>query len=187
MLLDGADITPAKPYDAVRKGICLITEDRQKSGLMLAHSIRWNVVLAAYNTLRGWFIDLRGEQASTERMINRLRVLTPSSQQEVRYLSGGNQQKVVLAKWLLTSARLIIFDEPTRGIDINAKEEIYKLMTGLANEGKYILMISSDMPELIAMSDRVLVMNRGAVAGELSGSDITEEKILKHSIGGGIS
>jgi ribose transport system ATP-binding protein len=184
VVLEGRDITPRDPVDATRRGLCLITEDRQRSGLALGHSIKWNITLAGHNRRPGWFIGARKETGDASDFVSRLRIVTPSIEQEVRFLSGGNQQKVVLSKWLYADARVLIFDEPTRGIDIGAKEEIYKLMTSLAKEGRYIIMISSDMPELIAMSDRVLVMRAGRLSGELSGKDITEENILSSSIGG---
>jgi ribose transport system ATP-binding protein len=182
--LEEQDITPRDPVEASRRGLCLITEDRQKSGLALGHSIKWNITIAGLNRSPGWFVGGRRETAEANSYISRLRITTPSCDQEVRFLSGGNQQKVVLSKWLYADARVFIFDEPTRGIDIGAKEEIYKLMTTLAREGKYIIMISSDMPELIALSDRVLVMRAGKLSGELSGTDITEANILSFSIGG---
>jgi ribose transport system ATP-binding protein len=116
-----------------------------------------------------------------------MNVVTPSIDQKVMFLSGGNQQKVVLAKWFATTGDIFIFDEPTRGIDVGAKEEIYKIMTGLLKEGKCVIMISSDMPELIAMSDRIMVMRDGAMVAEINRrEEICEENILNFSIGGGV-
>ena len=132
------------------------------------------------------FINEREESKDVSHYVQAINIRTPSLKQEVRNLSGGNQQKVVLAKWLYANSNVIIFDEPTRGIDIGAKEEIYKLMVQLAKQGKYILMISSDMPELIAMCDRVIVMRQGKIVGEIGQDQLSEESILTYSIGGAL-
>jgi ribose transport system ATP-binding protein len=122
-----------------------------------------------------------------KKYVKAMNVVTPSIDQKVMFLSGGNQQKVVLAKWFATTGDIFIFDEPTRGIDVGAKEEIYKIMTGLLKEGKCVIMISSDMPELIAMSDRIMVMRDGAMVAEINRrEEICEENILNFSIGGGV-
>lgn len=122
----------------------------------------------------------------SQKYIDALRIVTPGVFQKALFLSGGNQQKVVLAKWFATRADIFIFDEPTRGIDVGAKEEIYKLMVELLSQGKAIIMISSDMPELISMSDRVMVMRDGRIAAEVPKAEINEENILKYSIGGSV-
>ena len=132
----------------------------------------------------GRFINEGNETQNVKHYVQAIDIKTPSINQEVQFLSGGNQQKVVLAKWLFADSNLIIFDEPTRGIDIGSKEEIYKLMVQLAKEGKYILMVSSDMPELIAMCDKVIVMRQGRVVGEIMRQDLNEEVVLTYSIGG---
>jgi ribose transport system ATP-binding protein len=183
MLLDGRDITPRTPLEAIRNRLCLITEDRQKTGLVLVRSVKENAVLARMALSPGPLVDLREEERTVAAMVKSLRVATPGIRQEVVNLSGGNQQKVVLAKWLLADADVFLFDEPTRGIDIGSKQEIYRLMTGLSRQGKVVIMASSDMPELTAMSDRVAVMRGGRLVALLSGQDISEEKILAHSIG----
>ena len=134
----------------------------------------------------GYLINERQEVEKVTHYVEAINIKTPSIKQTARNLSGGNQQKVVLAKWLYADAKVIIFDEPTRGIDIGAKEEIYKLMVQLARQGKYVLMISSDMPELIAMCDRVIVMKKGRIVCELGRDEISEESILTNSIGGTI-
>jgi len=172
------------PADAIEAGICLIPEDRQRSGLILKRSIKDNVIIAGLNRLRGILLNGGEEKAVAENYIKLLAIRTPSHNQLVQFLSGGNQQKVVLTKWLFVDADVFIFDEPTRGIDIGAKEEIYNLMTGLAQKGKAIIMISSDMPELIAMSDRIIVMNKGRITTTLQKAEISEENILSCSIGG---
>lgn len=179
VLLNGEDITPIDPTDAVRKGICLITEDRQQSGLILDHSINWNIHLSAINQKGTWRLNLNNEKKISHEFIEKFKIATTDELKHARFLSGGNQQKVVLSKWLSTDPRVIIFDEPTRGIDIGAKEEIYSLMVALSKQGKFVIMISSDMPELIAMSDRIVAMKNGRLCGEVCGEDITEEEVLK--------
>ncbi|MCC6314896.1 MAG: sugar ABC transporter ATP-binding protein [Thermomicrobiales bacterium] len=164
--LDGAPIRIRSPRQAIRAGIGLLTEDRKAEGLILTESVRDNTLLAL-RSLRGRV----GSQDDATRLVldlaRRVDLRAASLEQEVRYLSGGNQQKVVLAKWLATRARVLIFDEPTRGIDVGAKAGIHELMRELARAGAAILMISSDLPEIVGMSDRVVVMRDGAIAGEL--------------------
>jgi ABC-type sugar transport system ATPase subunit len=172
------------PADAIKTGICLIPEDRQRSGLVLVRSVKDNIIIAGLNRLRGILLNGAEEKTIAEDFIKLLAIRTPSYNQLVQFLSGGNQQKVVLTKWLFVDADVFIFDEPTRGIDVGAKEEIYNLMAGLAQQGKAILMISSDMPELIAMSDRIIVMNKGRITTTLQKAEISEENILSSSIGG---
>lgn len=183
VLLGGERVSFRSPKDAIRHKMCLITEDRQGTGLFLWHSVVSNAVIAQYTTASSSVTIPRVEAQKTRTYVDRLRIATPSVQQKVGYLSGGNQQKVILAKWFLTQGEIFIFDEPTRGIDVGAKEEIYKLMTDLLAEGKSIIMISSEMTELIAMSDRIHVMRKGRIVGELSHDEFSEESILKYSIG----
>jgi ribose transport system ATP-binding protein len=127
----------------------------------------------------GFFIDARLEEEVVRRYIDELRIKTPGAAQLVKNLSGGNQQKVILAKWLATQCHVLVFDEPTRGIDVGAKQEIYRLMRGLAEGGVSIVMISSEMPELLGMSDRIAVMSEGRLVGELDAKDASQEKILE--------
>ena len=181
--IDGRDITSKDPYTAIKNGICLITEDRQQTGLFMDHSVGWNFVSAVINKEKGIFLHQQKENKVLGDYIDKIQIKTRGPDQEIRFLSGGNQQKVVLSKWLHTDAEVIIFDEPTKGIDIGAKEDVYKLMLNLAQEGKFIIMISSDMPELIAMSDRVAIMKDKALVAILSGTDINEVTILATSIG----
>lgn len=183
LVLNDKDITPTTPMDAIRDGLCLITEDRKKSGLVLVRSVKENIALGNLNVGANFFMNLKEEEKNVRTLVNRLRVATPTLDQEVTFLSGGNQQKVVLAKWMLTSAEIFIFDEPTRGVDIGAKEEIYRLITGLMSKKKIIILISSDMPELIAMSDRIGIMRRGELVKVLDKEQITDETILSYSIG----
>lgn len=180
----GKDITPANPRQAVERRISLLTEDKKANGLVLAMSVAQNITLVGLDKLGKFFINLRMEQKEAKKFVDRLSIKTPSLSQEVQYLSGGNQQKVVLAKWLFKGVDLIIVDEPTQGIDVSAKVEVYELLTGLTAEGKSMIMISSDMPELIAISDRVIVIRNYAISAELSGDQITEKNILQGFIGG---
>lgn len=167
------------PRRAIQAGVGFLTEDRKGEGLVLQMSVRENVSLPALRRLsRFGIVRRRQERAAAGTAIRELRVKTPDMDREVVYLSGGNQQKVVMAKWLGLNAKILLFDEPTRGIDIGAKIEIYHLMNRLAQEGAAILMISSELPELLGMSDRILVMNRGRIAGELTRGEATQEKIL---------
>ena len=182
--IEGREVRIAHPGDAIAAGLCLLTEDRQKSGLILQHSVRWNTFMTRMANSSGPWINEREEAKVVRRYVDAIGVRTPHLDQEARFLSGGNQQKVVLAKWLLVDSNILIFDEPTRGIDIGAKAEIYKLMIDLARRGKYILMVSSEMPELIAMCDRVIVMRLGRIVREIEREDLSEERILAYSIGG---
>jgi len=184
VILEGEEIDITNPGQAIQAGLSLLTEDRQKTGLILEHSVKWNVSVVQLANTKGRLINERLETQNVDDYVSAIDIKTPSIFQEVRFLSGGNQQKVVLAKWLYANSKVIIFDEPTRGIDIGSKEEIYKLMVQLARDGKYILMVSSDMPELIAMCDRVVVMRQGKVVGEIGRQDLSEEKVLTYSIGG---
>jgi ribose transport system ATP-binding protein len=184
ILIEGKEAKINDPKQAIAAGFSLLTEDRQRTGLILDHSVEWNVSLVHIANTSGSLINEREESDNVSRYVDAINIRTPSIYQEVRNLSGGNQQKVVLAKWLYANANVIIFDEPTRGIDVGAKEEIYKLMVQLARQGKYILMISSEMPELIAMCDRVFVMRQGRIVAEISQEQLSEENILTHSIGG---
>ncbi len=167
------------PRDAVEAGIGLIPEDRKTQGLLLNMDIAGNVVFAAMDKVstRG-VINASKELSSAEELSLAMRVRAPSVKALASGLSGGNQQKVVLAKWLLTDCRVIFFDEPTRGIDVGAKQEIYELMRRLVAEGKAIVMISSELPELLGMADRVLVMHEGRVTGEMERSEATPERVM---------
>lgn len=152
--------------------------------MMLHNSVLENVtIIGLRDKIKGFFVQVKKFPPYVETLISDLRVKTPSLWTEAVYLSGGNQQKVVLAKWLFIEQEIYIFDEPTRGIDINAKAEFYKQMSKLTKQGKCIIMISSDMPELISMSDRVLVIRDGGIDGELAGEAITEQNIIKQALG----
>jgi ribose transport system ATP-binding protein len=172
------------PVSAIKHGIVLIPEDRKNQGLILAMDIKTNVSIASMNKVSRYsFVNDRLEEAVCSALKDDLRIKTPSLRQRVRNLSGGNQQKVVLAKWLAANCDIILFDEPTRGIDVGTKREIYNLMRDLVAKGKCIIMVSSEMPELIGMSDRIYVMHEGCIAGELRKDQVTQEAILSLASG----
>ena len=183
--LDGQKLTLRKPSDAIEAGICLLTEDRKDQGLVLGLSILENFGLPNLNKFsnNGW-IDRSAETRSFSSYVEKLQIKISGHQQLASQLSGGNQQKVVLAKWLERNAEILIFDEPTRGIDVGAKFEIYQWMNQLAQAGKGIVMISSELPEVLGMSDRILVMKEGELMGELTnGPETTQEMLMSLAIG----
>jgi ribose transport system ATP-binding protein len=181
----GKSVKIRSPQDAIKHGIGLVTEDRKQQGLVLGMAVRENSTLANLDILATLgFIRRREERAVAEKYRVDLAIKTPSIEQTVQNLSGGNQQKVVLAKWLFTGSKVLIFDEPTRGIDVGAKSEIYKLMNELAAQGVAIIMISSELPEILGMSDRILVMHEGRIAGELSRAQADQESIMHLATGG---
>jgi L-arabinose transport system ATP-binding protein len=180
VLLDGQEVTIRRPDQAIGKGIGFAPEDRKREGLVLMRSVLENASMAILHQLsRFHFVRRRLERSIATRFVERLQVRTPSLDQEAGKLSGGNQQKVVLARWLAAKPKVLILDEPTRGIDVGAKAEIYRLIDELANEGLGIMFISSELPEILGLSDRIYVMQDGRITGELSGTDATEEAVLK--------
>lgn len=184
IVLDGQPIVVKSPQDAIRQGIGLLTEDRKNQGLILGMTVRENTTLANLrDVLRGPFIRRGQERAIAHQYVEDLHIKTPHIDQVVQNLSGGNQQKVVLAKWLFTNSKVLIFDEPTRGIDVGAKFEIYKLMHTLVRQGVIVIMISSELPEVLGMCTRILVMHEGRLAGELSRVEATQEKIMRLATG----
>jgi len=184
--LEGKRIRVRSPQEAIRLGIGLLTEDRKNQGLVLGMTVRENTTLANLKSLvKRLFIDRRREREATAMYRDELKIKTPSIEQIVRNLSGGNQQKVVLAKWLFTESKLLLFDEPTRGIDVGAKTEIYRLMNQLVREGKGAVMVSSELPEILAMCDRIIVMHEGVIAGTLDHAEATQEKVMHLATGGG--
>ncbi len=179
--LDGRRLNIRSPRDAIRAGICLLTEDRKQQGLILDASIRENFGLPNLPQLsRFGFVREGKEQAACQTFVSRLNVKMSDTRQLVRNLSGGNQQKIVLAKWLQRNAEVVIFDEPTRGIDVGSKYEIYMLINDLAKQGKAILMISSELPEVLGMSDRILVMHEGKITGAIDDvASTSQEQIME--------
>lgn len=183
MWLDGAPLAPRSPHDSVSRGIALAPEERKAEGLLLKRSIADNVALGVLRRIsRFHLVDRTAERALAERYTAELSIRTPSITQEVSKLSGGNQQKVVLARLLAWEARLLILDEPTRGVDVGAKAEIYAIIDRLAAAGKAVLVISSELPEVIGLADRVAVMQQGRISGVLDRAEATEERILSLAI-----
>jgi ribose transport system ATP-binding protein len=182
ILLNGAEIDIKSPRDSVRHGICLLTEDRKSQGLILDMQVDTNISLAAIDKVsRNGLIDFGDERRQAVRFADELGIKTPSVAQFTRNLSGGNQQKVVLAKWVFRDAKILIFDEPTRGIDVGAKYEIYLLLWRLLAEGKGIIIISSDLNELMGICHRIIVFSEGQVAGEVLRQDFEQEHILRYA------
>jgi len=183
VIFNGAELKIRRPVDSIQHKIAYITEDRQRLGLLLNASIVENLALVGLQTkIKGAFVTLKSLIPKFKQIIADLRIKTSNPMQPVSTLSGGNQQKVVLGKWLYADFEFFIFDEPTRGIDVNAKAEFYKIMTQLTGEGKSIILISSDLPELISMSDRVIVIRKGAITAMLAGEQITENAIIRHAL-----
>lgn len=183
--IDGRPLRTGRVAGAISAGIAFITEDRKAQGLVLGMTVRENVTLAHLTDFidRDQLVSVARERAATVRMIEELQIKTPGTEQLVRNLSGGTQQKVVLAKWLLGEARIFLFDEPTRGIDVGAKSEIYKLMIDLIARGAAIVMVSSDLPEMLGMSHRVLVVRDGRIAAEFSRAQATPDRVIAVATG----
>ena len=183
--LDGQPLKVKSPADAIAAGVFLVPEDRRLHGLVTAESVGFNLSLPNLDRLRGAFgLNRRAEAELHSTWIERLRVKTPHAAQTVGLLSGGNQQKVVYGKWLARGPRVLILDEPTRGVDVGAKAEIYALVDELAGRGVAVWMITSDMEELLGMADRVAVMHEGRLAGELPRAAVTEEAVMRLATGG---
>ncbi len=180
ILLEGKEVNFSRPDEAIARGIGFAPEDRKQEGLVLIRSVLENASISILKKItRFHFIRRQMERDIVQRYVDKLRVQTPSVDQQVGKLSGGNQQKVVLARWLAVKPKLLILDEPTRGIDVGAKAEIYRLIDELANQGIAIMFISSEMPEILGLSDRIYVMQNGRITGELDGETATEEEILE--------
>jgi len=179
----GQRVRIKSPADAIRHGIAYLSEDRRRYGLMLGLSVEDNVVLPSMSEfLRfNFFVHRKKSKERCAEYVDKLRIKTPTLAQKVKNLSGGNQQKVIVAKWLLKNCEILIFDEPTRGIDVGAKSEIYKLLNELVEEGKSIIMISSELPEILRMSHRILVMCEGRITGEIDAREATEELVMKYA------
>ncbi len=181
----GRETKIGSPEAAIKEGIGLLPEDRKQEGLVLLLSVLENISMASLGRVkgRGGLLNLKTEKVEVGDYIDRLRINTPGIYQQVQYLSGGNQQKVVLAKWLASHSRILIFDEPTRGIDVGAKIEVYTLMNSLVQNGVAVIMVSSEMPEVLGMSDRILVMHEGRLSAEFTREEATQEKVLAAAMG----
>ena len=177
--IEGKKADIRSPKDAVKYGIGYVSEDRKSLGSVLSMSIRWNITLPILERIsRFGFINRDKEKTCVEKYKDSLRIKTPSLDQLVGNLSGGNQQKVVLSKWMFTEPKILILDEPTRGIDVGAKYEIYCIINELVAEGKSVIMISSELPEVLGMSDRIYVLNEGKLVGEFTRDEANQEKIM---------
>jgi putative multiple sugar transport system ATP-binding protein len=186
LFLRGEEVTLKSPKKAIAAGLAYVTEDRKGNGLVLTNSIKTNTTLANLKALSKFsFIDKDREYQVAEEYKQKLRTKTPSVEQLVGNLSGGNQQKVLLAKWMFADPDVLILDEPTRGIDVGAKYEIYCIINDLAKAGKSVIMISSELPEVIGMSDRIYIMNQAKIVGEMKASDATQENIMSCIVGVG--
>lgn len=185
IIVDGEEVKIHSPKDAIEKGVCYLSEDRKKEGLILGMSVGHNMTLANLKKYENGIkrINKVQESKSIQEFIKKLSIKTPSSEQLIKYLSGGNQQKVILAKWLMLAPKVLIIDEPTRGIDVGAKKEIYEVLNELKSMGKSIIMISSDMAEILGICDRILIMHEGEIAGELSRAEASQEAIMKYAVG----
>jgi ABC-type sugar transport system ATPase subunit len=184
ILVEGKRFQARSPQEAVSAGIALVTEDRKRDGIVMSCTIRDNVSLATLRQMRrGAFLDRRRQDMLVQDKVQELAIRASHIGMLVKTLSGGNQQKVVLAKWLLARTRILLLDEPTRGVDISAKVEIYHIITRLVEAGIGVLLISSEMPEVLGMSDRIIVMREGRQVAELARAEATEEKLLQHAAG----
>ncbi len=182
--IKGKPVRIKSPQDAIRHGMALLTEDRKLTGIMGVLPVRDNMMIASLaNYTKAGLLNKRIINETCAREKNRLELKTPSMDQLIKLLSGGNQQKVLVSRWLLTVPDILILDEPTRGIDVGAKSEIHRLMSKLAQEGKAIIMISSELPEILGMSDRVLVMHEGRIGGEFERQDASQENIMRAATG----
>lgn len=180
VMIDGREVQIRKPEDAIREGLALVTEDRKLDGFVGGMSIEENITLASLKAIcRYGIINHKKEQLSARKYFDELKIKAADMTVHMETLSGGNQQKAVLSKWLMTKPRVLIMDEPTRGIDVGTKYEIYKIMVELARQGIAIIMISSELPELISMSDRIIVLSGGKVSGELQQEDASQEKVME--------
>ncbi len=185
IIVDGQEIDIKSPKDALTKGIAYVSEDRKNEGLILMMSVGHNITLSSLEKFKKIFsLDKKKEEKVGLEYREKVNIKTPSLQQKVENLSGGNQQKVAIAKALLTDPKILILDEPTRGVDVGAKREIYDLLNEIKKDGRSIIMISSEMPEILGMSDRILVMHEGKVMGELSREEATQEKIMSYIVKG---
>ena len=184
VILNGKEINLNSPGDAIKAGIGYVTEDRKTTGLILGQTIRFNISMASLKkVLKNGVLSKKKEKEVVTDLKKRLQIKTNNIENPVSSLSGGNQQKVVLAKWLATAPRVLILDEPTRGVDVGARYEIYTIIKELAQQGNTIIMISSDLPEVIGMSDRVYAMYEGKVHGELQKEEINEDAIMRYITG----
>jgi ABC-type sugar transport system ATPase subunit len=181
VLIEGQPVMIRSAIDAIRADLGFVTEDRKDTGLVLCRDIGDNSNYVFWQKGRGFFKQGRASAANTKRMIDRLSIRCSSPRQLVSNLSGGNQQKVALAKWLLSGAKILVLDEPTRGVDVGARQELYRIIKELAAEGVAIVIVSSDLPEILTICERVIVMHEGKITGELNASELTEDKVMYYA------
>lgn len=181
VFIEGEPAAISNAIDAIKSNIGLVTEDRKESGLVLVRDIIENANYVYWRKNKGFFKQRKVSEENTRKMIDRLNIRCQSPEQHVSNLSGGNQQKVALAKWLLANAKILILDEPTRGVDVGARQEIYEIIRELAEAGIAIVIVSSDLPEILSICERVIVMHEGKITGELPSSEVTEEKIMHYA------
>ena len=185
LLIDGEAVKIKDPGQAIDMGMAMVTEDRKELGLVLCRDIKENITLANLDEYTDWvFVNEKREFKTCQEISKKLAVKMSSLKQRVESLSGGNQQKVVLSKWLITEPKILILDEPTRGIDVGAKAEIHTLMRKFTKEGLGLIIISSELPEIIGMSDRVMVMGNGEIKGEFKKNEFTQDQLLACALGG---
>ena len=180
IFLDGKEIRNRNAGESIKNGFALLTEERRATGIFSILNIRENTVISSLKRHKkfGFFLSEKTQKEDTQRYIDAMHTKTPSQETKIRSLSGGNQQKVIIGRWLLTDPEVLLLDEPTRGIDVGAKYEIYQLILDLANQGKTVIMVSSEMPELLGVCDRIVVMSGGRVAGEVDAANTTQEEIM---------
>jgi ribose transport system ATP-binding protein len=181
VLVEGKSVTVKSAIDAIKSDLGFVTEDRKETGLVLCRDITENSNYVFWRKTRGFFKGKKTTSENTERMISRLSIRCSGPDQMVSSLSGGNQQKVALAKWLLSDAKVLVLDEPTRGVDVGARQEIYRIIRDLAAEGVAIVIVSSDLPEVMGICQRVIIMHEGRITGELCASELSEEKIMYYA------
>ncbi|MBS3783314.1 MAG: sugar ABC transporter ATP-binding protein [Anaerolineae bacterium] len=186
--LNGERVRINSPGEAIKRGMGLVPEDRKQQGLFMNMTVRENIVISALDLVTRWgFLDASRARELASRFVERLDIRTPSLRQRARNLSGGNQQKVIIARWLTLKPQVLILDEPTRGIDVGAKAEIHALMSQLAQDGVGVLMISSELPEILGVSDRILVMHEGRIVGEFMRDEATQDEIMHAATGGKVN
>ena len=181
VLIDGKPVTIRSAIDAIKADLGFVTEDRKETGLVLCRDIVDNANYVAWLKTGGLFKGARTSAENTRRMIDRLAIRCSSPSQSVSNLSGGNQQKVALSKWLLSGAKVLVLDEPTRGVDVGARQEIYQIIRELAAEGVAIVIVSSDLPEILSICQRVIVMHEGRITGTLNASELSETKVMYYA------
>ena len=185
IFIDGKEVRLRSPHDAIRNGISLLPENRKEEGLILTKSIAWNLVFASLHKYKcGPFLNERKEYQDVAQYRDMLSIKAPSLERQIKYLSGGNQQKVVFAKWLCAESKIYFFDEPTRGIDVGAKSEMYKIINMLVSEGNAVVVISSELPEILGVCDRIAVFHEGRLTGTLDRAQATQESIMHYALGG---